>query len=91
MGYNQIRANASGSSAITFEEFLREAQRAGLADPGSAMMEVLRSRRIPGISHEHILSSASLNPCGKPANLLAFLRYICESGAWGVNLTVCVD
>lgn len=91
MRYNQIRANASGGSGLTFEDFLREAERTGLADPGSAMMEVLRTRRIPGLSVERILSNGSLNPCGRPANLLAFLRHICEAGNWGVNLTVQID
>jgi hypothetical protein len=37
------------------------------------------------------LRSSSLNPCGRPVNLLAFLRHISSEGQWGVNLDIRID
>ena len=78
-------------SSYSFEDFLRDAERTGIADPGDAMMSILRKIRIPGINDEKIQSSCSLNPCGRPGNLIAFLRHICAEGQWGVNLDVRID
>jgi hypothetical protein len=80
-----------GPASISFEAFLHEAERTGISDPGSAMMQVLRQRRFCGIHLDQIENSSSLNPCGRPANLLAFLRYICEEGQWGANLSIAID
>lgn len=80
-----------GPSAISFEHFLREAERTGLSDPGSAMMQVLRQRRIRGIDPHSIEANPCLNPCGRPANVLPFLRHICEEGQWGANLSIVID
>jgi hypothetical protein len=80
-----------GPGSISFEAFLHEAERTGISDPGSAMMQVLRQRRIRGIYPDQIENNTSLNPCGRPANLLAFLRHICEEGQWGANLSIAID
>lgn len=80
-----------GPPAISFEEFLLEAERTGLSDPGSAMMQVLRQRRIRGIDPHAIETNPRLNPCGHPVNLLAFLRHICGEGQWGVSLSIAID
>lgn len=82
---------AQSASSYTFEDFLRDAERTGISDPGSAMVDVLRRRRIPGLSMDMILGSSSLNPCGSPGNVIAFLRHICETGSWGVNLQVNIE
>ena len=82
---------ARSSTSYSFEDFLRDAERTGIADPGDAMMSILRKIRIPGINPERIQSSSSLNPCGRPGNLIAFLRHICAEGQWGVNLEVRID
>lgn len=82
---------AQSPSGYSFEDFLRDAERTGISDPGSAMVEVLRSKRIPGLNVDRILDSSSLNPCGCPGNVIAFLRHICENGSWGVNLIVNID
>lgn len=82
---------AHGSSSYTFEEFLRDAEATGIADPGTAMVDVLRRHRISGLDLNRILNSRQLNPCGAPDNLIAFLRTICAEGQWGVNLAVNID
>ena len=76
---------------MTFENFLREAKRQGNADPGAAMMATLRRHRVPGINVSQIANNPSLNPTGKPGNILAFLEHIASSGAWGVNMLVNID
>ncbi len=55
------------------------------------MVAVLRSRRVPGIDLNGILSSPRINPVDRPENLLRFLCYIAGEGAWGVNLNVRID
>lgn len=83
--------HARSSSSYSFEDFLRDAERTGIADPGEAMITVLRRMRVPGLNPEQILRSSSLNPCGRPVNLLAFLRHISSEGQWGVNLDIRID
>ena len=78
-------------SSYSFEDFLRDAERTGIADPGEAMMTILRRTRISGLSPEQIQASSSLNPCGRPCNLLTFLRHICAKGQWGINLNIRID
>jgi hypothetical protein len=85
-----LKANAR-SSNTTFESFLRESKRQGNTDPGAAMMATLRRRRVPGINVGQIASNPSLDPTGKPENILAFLEHIASSGAWGVNMSVNID
>lgn len=69
-----------------FEDFLREAEESGSRDPGTAMVNVLERRRIPGIEiHKYP------DPRGRPENLLSFLRCIARDGRWGVNLDVRLD
>jgi len=80
--------HAQSASSYTFEDLLRDAERTGITDPGEAMMTVLRKIRIPGLNLELLQSNSSLNPCGRPGNVLAFLRYICAEGQWGVNLDI---
>ncbi len=82
---------ARSSSSYSFEDFLRDAERTGIADPGEAMMTILRRTRIPGLNPEQIQASSKLNPCGRPSNLLSFLRHICTEGQWGVSLDIRVD
>lgn len=82
---------AQPNSRYSFEDFLHDAERTGITDPGEAMMNVLRRIRIPGINNELIQGSNSLNPCGRPANLIGFLRHICAEGQWGVNLEIRID
>lgn len=82
---------AQSSSSYALEDFLRDAQSTGIADPGSAMVDVLRRKRVPGLNLDKILSTSCLNPCSAPENLLAFLRHICKDGSWGVNLRVNID
>lgn len=79
------------ANAMTFEDFLREAKRQGNTDPGAAMMATLRRHRVPGISVGQIANNPSLDPTGKPGNILAFLEHIAGSGAWGVNMSVNID
>jgi hypothetical protein len=86
-----FRFRAESQGALGFEEFLRLAERSGDRDPGTAMVGVLRSRRVRGLDLERILSDPRLNPVDKPENLLRFLRTIAEQGAWGVNLDVRID
>jgi len=86
-----FRFRAESQGALGFEEFLRLAERSGDRDPGTAMVGVLRSRRVPGLDLERILSDLRLNPVDKPENLLPFLRIIAEQGAWGMNLDVRID
>jgi len=82
---------ARTASPYAFEDFLRDAERTGITDPGEAMMTVLLRTRVPGLNPEKIQRSSTLNPCGCPGNLLAFLRHICSEGQWGVNLNVRID
>lgn len=82
---------AEAASPYTFEDFLRDAERTGIADPGDAMMTILRRIRVPGLNPERIQNNSSLNPCGRPGNVLAFLRHICAEGQWGVNLEIRID
>jgi len=79
------------SSDCSFEQFLREAQRTGLGDPGQAMMQVLKNKRIPGLSYDGIVANRQLNPCGAPRNLLPFLSHICERGAWKIDVNINID
>lgn len=81
---------AQDRNVITFEEFLRLAERAGSGDPGAAMVTVLRSNRVPGIDMSRIENDLSLNPSGNPSNILKFLCYIAENGEWGVNMNVVI-
>jgi len=85
----RFRADSQGS--LGFEQFLRLAERSGCSDPGSAMVEVLRSRSVPGIDLNRILSSSQLNPVDRPQNLLRFLCHIAEQGGWAVNLDIRID
>jgi hypothetical protein len=85
----RFRAESQGS--LGFEQFLRLAEQTGLGDPGSAMVQVLRSRSVPGIDLNRILSSTQLNPVDRPENLLRFLRHIAERGSWAVNLNIRID
>jgi hypothetical protein len=82
---------AQSDASYSFEDFLRDAERTGISDPGDAMMTVLRRTRVPGLNPEQIQRSSTLDPCGRPANLLAFLRHICSEGQWGVNLEIRID
>ena len=66
----RFRADSQGS--LGFEQFLRMAERSAQNDPGSAMVEVLRSRSVPGIDLNRILSSSQLNPVNRTENLLRF-------------------
>jgi hypothetical protein len=86
-----FRFRAVSQGSLGFEEFLRLADQSGDRDPGTAMVGVLRSRRVRGLDLERILSNPRLNPVDKPENLLRFLRTIAEQGAWGVNLDVRID
>jgi len=86
-----FRFRAESQDALGFEEFLGLAERSAERDPGTAMVAVLRSRRVPGIDLNGILSSPRINPVDRPENLLRFLCYIAGEGAWGVNLDVRID
>jgi hypothetical protein len=44
-----FRFRAESQDALGFEEFLGLAERSAERDPGTAMVAVLRSRRVPGI------------------------------------------
>jgi hypothetical protein len=77
-------------NVITFEKFLRLAERAGSGDPGAAMVTVLRSNRVPGIDIDRIVNNLYLNPSGNPGNILKFLCHIAENGEWGVNMDVVI-
>ena len=55
------------------------------------MMATLRRHKVPGISVGQIANNPSLDPTGKPGNILTFLEYIASSGAWGVNMSVNID
>ncbi len=83
-----FRINAQSKPSYTFEDFLRDAERTGITDPGEAMMTVLRKSRVPGLNLDRLQSNSNLNPSGRPSNMLAFLRYICAEGQWGVNLDI---
>ena len=85
----RFRADSQGS--LGFEQFLRLAERSAQSDPGSAMVEVLRSRSVPGIDLNRILSSSHLNPVNRTENLLRFLCHIAEQGCWTVNLNIRID
>ena len=85
----RFRADSQGS--LGFEQFLRLAERSAHSDPGSAMVEVLRSRSVPGIDLNRILSSSQLNPVNRTENLLRFLCHIAEQGGWAVNLNIRID
>ena len=85
----RFRADSQGS--LGFEQFLRLAERSAQSDPGSAMVEVLRSRSVPGIDLNRILSSSQLNPVNRTENLLSFLCHIAEQGGWTVNLNIRID
>jgi hypothetical protein len=86
-----FRFRAESQGALGFEEFLRLAERSGDRDPGTAMVGVLRSRRVRGLDLERILNNPRLSPVDKPENLLRFLCTIAEQGAWGVNLDVRIN
>ena len=81
---------AQDRNVITFEEFLRLAKQAGSSDPGTAMVTVLRSNRVPGIDTDRISRDLSLNQSGNPGNILKFLGHIAENGQWGVNMDVVI-
>jgi hypothetical protein len=83
--------NASTPTSYTFEDFLRDAHNSGIPDPGSAMVSVLKRRRVSGIDIDGIIMNGGLDPRNKPSNIICFLRHICENGVWGVNLSVNVD
>ena len=85
----RFRAESQGS--LGFEQFLRLAERSASSDPGTAMVEVLRSRSVPGIDLNRILSNSRLNPVNRPENLLPFLCHIAEQGDWAVNLNIRID
>lgn len=85
-----LKANAR-SSNLTFEDFLKESKKQGSADPGEAMMATLRRHRVPGINMGQIANNPSLDPTGRPENILSFLEHIADIGAWGVNMSVNVD
>jgi len=85
----RIRAESQGS--LGFDEFLRLAERSAHNDPGSAMVEVLRSHAVPGIDLNRILSSSHLNPVDRTDNLLRFLGHIVEEGALAVNVEIRID
>ena len=82
---------AATPTSYTFEDFLRDAHNSAISDPGSAMVSVLKTRRVPGIDIDRIIMNGGLDPCDKPSNVISFLRHICENGAWGVNLSVHID
>ena len=86
-----FRFRSEGQGSLGFEQFLLLAQRSAHSDPGTAMVEVLRSRSVPGIDLNRILSSSLLNPVDRPQNLLRFLCHIAEHGGWAVNLDIRVD
>jgi hypothetical protein len=85
----RFRADSQGS--LVFEQFLRLAERSGCSDPGTAMVQLLRSRSVPGIDLNRILSSPQLNPVNRTENLLRFLCHIAEQGCWAVNLDIRID
>ena len=85
----RFRADSKGS--MGFEQFLRLAERSAHSDPGSAMVEVLRSRSVPGIDLNRILSNSQLNPVNRTENLLRFLCHIAEQGGWAANLNIRID
>jgi hypothetical protein len=86
-----FRFRAESQGALGVEDFLLLAERSSEEDPGTAMVGVLRTRRVRGINLERILSNPRLNPVDRPENLLRFLCCIAEQGAWGVNLDVRID
>jgi hypothetical protein len=71
-----------------FEDFLAQADRAGMSDPGSAMVSVLERNAVRGIDLRRILSDPSLDPRNNPRNVVPFLRRIASDGQWNVNLSV---
>lgn len=73
---------------MTFEDFLAQADREPTSDPGTAMVNVLKKNPVRGINLDRILSDSRLDPQGRPANLIPFLRRIASDGDWGVNLSV---
>jgi hypothetical protein len=77
------------SNVPGFEDLLREAARRPETDPGTALVEVLKGYRVPGLNLDRVLSS--VDPRNRPANLLPFLARIASDGAWGVNLRIRVD
>ena len=85
----RFRADSQGS--LGFEQFLRLAGRSTHSDPGTAMVEVLRSRSVPGIDLNRILVNSQLNPVNRTENLLHFLCHIAEQGGWAVNLNIRID
>jgi len=85
----RFRAESQGS--LGFEQFLRFAERSAHSDPGTAMVEVLRSLSVPGIDLNRILSNSQLNPVNRSENLLRFLCHIAEQGGWAVNLNIRID
>lgn len=79
-------------SSMSFEDFLAKADReGGSADPGTAMVNILRQYRVGGIDLDRILSSPGLDPRNSPGRLIPFLRRIASDGQWGVNLSVRID
>jgi hypothetical protein len=82
---------AQPDASYSFEDFLLDAERTGIRDPGEAMLTVLERVRVPGLNPARIRGDSRLNPCGRPEQLLPFLRYICEEGQWGVNLEIRID
>lgn len=86
-----FRFRAEGQGSLGFEQFLLLAQRSAHSDPGTAMVEVLRSHAVPGINLNRILGNTQLNPVNRTENLLRFLCYIAEHGDWAVNLNIRID
>jgi hypothetical protein len=77
-------------NVLTFEEFLDRSRSSGIADPGAAMLSVLRLYGVPGIDIDRIERDLSLNPSGNPGNVLRFLCHIASAGQWGVNMSVTI-
>jgi hypothetical protein len=77
------------SNVPGFEDLLREAARRPESDPGTALVEVLRTYDVPGLDLDRVLSS--VDPRNSPTRLLPFLARIASDGAWGVNLRVSID
>ena len=87
----RYRFQAQPGSDYSFEDFLRDAERTGISDPGEAMLTVLERVHVPGVNVARIRSDARLNPSARPEQLLPFLRHICAEGQWKVNLDVRID
>ncbi len=71
---------------MTFEDFLRDAERRPESDPGTAMVETLRRNHVDGINIDRIL--LRVDPRNRPENVLGFLSEIARAGSWKVNLNI---